>query len=530
MSSTFDPKTSTHQLAAAASVVSGATFVSRILGYVRDMLIAHGFGAGLVADAFFVAFRIPNMARELLGEGALSAAFIPVFTETLTKEGRPSAYRVAASAFWALAAVLLVVCAVGIFAAPGLVRIIAPGFVGEPEKLTLTILLTRIMFPYLFFIGLTALMMGILNSLGHFAAPALSPAILNVTIILSLLFLAPHLDNPVFALAYAVMLGGMLQLLSQLPPALRRGVTLVRGGKWRDPVLGRIGRLMAPGVAGLATTQLNLFITTLLASFLAEGSISYLYYGFRLIHLPIGLIGVAVATAVFPAMSAAAAKRAPEDLKKTLVFALRITLFLTIPALVGLVIFRKTIIHLLFERGEFTPLATAATAQVLLGYCVGLCFFVANRVIIPAFHAFQDTVTPVKAGAIAVASNIVFSLVLMQPLQAAGLAVATSLASVINFSLLMVYLRKYLGSLRGEGLGKPLQKLALAGLCMAGTLYGLQGLFPALDAYGSIPALVGFVGEFAVGAGVFMAAAAFLGCEEARLIGGLLQARLRRKA
>lgn len=528
MSSTFDPKPSTQQLAAAASVVSGATFVSRVLGYVRDMLIAHGFGAGLMADAFFVAFRIPNMARELLGEGALSAAFIPVFTETLTKQGRPSAFRVAASAFRTLVLILVVVCALGIWAAPGLVQLIAPGW-EVPEKVTLTIVLTRMMFPYLFFIGLTALMMGILNSLGHFAAPALSPAILNISIILSLLFVAPHLEQPVFALAYGVIVGGLLQLLSQLPPAVRRGVTLLRGGRWMDPVLARIGRLMGPGVAGLATTQLNLFITTVLATFLVEGSVSSLYYAFRLIHLPIGLIGVAVATAAFPAMAVAAAQRSPEELKRTLVFALRITLFLTIPALVGLVIFRKTIIHLLFERGAFTPLATIATAQVLLGYCVGLCFFVANRVLIPAFHAFQDTVTPVKAGAIAVASNIVFSLLLMHPLQAAGLAVATSLASVINFSLLMVFLRKYLGSFRREVLGRPLQKAGIAGLCMAGTLYALQGLLPALEGYGFFPELAGFMGEFVLGMGVFVGVAAFLRCEEIRLLGGLLQARLGRK-
>jgi putative peptidoglycan lipid II flippase len=295
MSSAFEGEGTSHDVAAAASVVSGATLVSRVLGYVRDMLIAHGFGAGIAADAFFVAFRIPNMARELLGEGALSAAFIPVFTETISKRGRPSAFRLAATAFWTLSLILVVICALGIVSAPVLVNLMAFGWRVDPEKLALTIDLTRMMFPYLFFIGLTALMMGILNSLGHFATPAFSPALLNIAIILSILFLGPVLENPVYALAYGVLGGGFLQLLSQFPPTMRRGVILTRMGEWRDPALSRIGKLMAPGAAGLAITQLNIFITTILATFLIQGSVSYLYYAFRLIHLPIGIVGVAMA-------------------------------------------------------------------------------------------------------------------------------------------------------------------------------------------------------------------------------------------
>lgn len=518
-----------HRLTVAASVVSGATFVSRVLGYIRDMLIAHGFGAGLAADAFFVAFRIPNMARELLGEGALSAAFIPVFTETLTKRGRPSAFRMAAAAFWMLSLILVVICAVGIVSAPILVNLMALGWRVDPEKLALTIDLTRMMFPYLFFIGLTALMMGILNALGHFAAPAFSPALLNISIIVSLLVLGPRLEKPVYALAYGVLGGGCLQLLFQFPPALRRGVILTRKGEWRDPALPRIGRLMAPGVAGLASTQLNIFITTLLATFLVQGSVSYLYYAFRLIHVPIGLVGVAMATAVLPTMAAAAAQQSPEDVRKTLVFALRFSLFLTVPALLGLAIYRHTIIRLLFERGEFTGAATAATAQVLLGYSLGLCFFVVNRVLVRAFYAFQDTVTPVKAGAIAVASNIVFSLLLMRPLQATGLAVATSLASMVNFSLLVVFLRKRLGSLGGGVLARSLQKTALAGLCMAGTLLALQILLPSLEGRGVGLEITRFVGELGLGMAVFFAAAASLGCEEVRLLKSLIQGGLRGK-
>lgn len=523
MSSTFDPKRPTHHLAVAASVVSGATFVSRVLGYVRDVLIAQAFGAGLTADAFFVAFRIPNMARELFGEGALSAAFIPVFTERLTNQGRSTAFRLAATAFWTMALILLLICAAGIVGAPVLVNLMAFGWRPDPEKLALTIKLTQTMFPYLFFVGLTALMMGVLNSLGHFAAPALSPALLNAAIIVSILFLGPHLEEPVYALAYGVLGGGLLQLLFQFPPALRRGVTFRHRGEWKDPAIAQIGRLMAPGVAGLAITQLNVFITTLLATFLVQGSVSYLYYAFRLVHLPIGLIGVALATATFPTMAAAAARDAPEDLRNTLIFALRLSLFLTTPALVGLLLYRHTIIHLLFERGEFTGVMSAATASVLLGYCIGLCFFVANRVLVPAFYAFQDTVTPVKAGAVAVAANIGFSLLLMRPLGAAGLAVATSLASLVNFFLLIIFLRKHLGPFPHHSLVRPLQKTALAGLCMAATLALLQGALPSLEGTGLILEFGGFLGELGIGTAVFLAAAVFLGSDEVRLLRGVFQ-------
>ncbi|MFQ5990173.1 MAG: murein biosynthesis integral membrane protein MurJ [Candidatus Methylomirabilales bacterium] len=523
MSSAFDQKGTSHDVAAAASVVGGATLVSRVLGYVRDMIIAYAFGAGLAADAFFVAFRIPNMGRELLGEGALSAAFIPVFTEALTRRGRPSAFRLAATAFWTMALVLVVICALGIVGAPVLVNLMAFGWRVDPEKLALTIDLTRTMFPYLFFIGLTALMMGILNSLGHFAAPAFSPALLNMAIILSVLLVGPHLKEPVYALAYGVLGGGCLQLLLQLPPTMRRGVVLTHVGEWRDPALPRIARLMAPGTVGLAITQMNIFITTLLATFLIQGSVSSLYYAFRLAHIPIGVVGVAMATAVFPTMATAAAQDSPEDVSKTLVFALRFSLFLTVPALLGLAIYRHTIIRILFERGEFTAAATAVTAQVLLGYCLGLCFFVANRVVIPAFHAFQDTVTPVKAGAISVAGNILFCLMLMGPLQVAGLAAATSLASMLNFSALMYFLRKRLGALPRQVLIKSLQKTGLAGVCMAGVCLALQGLLPPIEGGGFFLEVTRLIGELGLGAAVFLGVAAFLGCEEVRLLRRLFQ-------
>jgi len=295
------------RIARAAGVVSAATLLSRVLGFIRDMIIARAFGAGTATDAFFAAFRLPNMLRELLGEGALSAAFIPVFSESMTKKGRGAAWRLVWSVLILLGVVLVLISVAGILLAPLLIQLIAPGFQSIPAKLNLAVLLARMMFPYILFVGLAALLMAILNAQGHFATPALSPSMLNLAMIGCALFLAPHIDPPILALAIGVLLGGAGQLVIQIPVAWRRGMRAHQELNLRDPDIGRIARLMAPGVAGLAITQVNVFIGTFLASFLAEGSISILYYAFRLIQFPIGVFGVAIATAAFPAMAKQAA-------------------------------------------------------------------------------------------------------------------------------------------------------------------------------------------------------------------------------
>lgn len=455
------------RIARAASVVSSATMLSRVLGFIRDMVIAKLFGAGTATDAFFVAFRLPNMLRELLGEGALSAAFVPVFAESLAQRGREAAWKLFRKAFTLLSLILLGVSFLGVLLAPLIVAAIAPGFAAAPDKMRLTVFLTRVMFPYIFFIGLSALLMGVLNALEHFAAPALSPAILNVAIIVSALALAHRLEEPILSLGLGVLVGGFGQLLLQVPFVLKRGMSFRPAFDLKDPILFRIGRLMTPGAAGLAITQLNVFIGMFLASFLAEGSVSYLYYAFRLIHLPIGLIGVALATALLPALSIQAATHSLQELKETLAFSLHLAFFVAFPAMVGLLVFRVPIVHLLFERGQFTRYETLATAEVLFFYAFGICFYVLNRVIVPVYYALQDTRTPVFIGIASVLVNIVLSLLLMPFLQASGLAFATALSSSVNFSLLFLSLRRRLGPLHGKNLLASFSKTGLSSLPIA---------------------------------------------------------------
>ena len=505
-------------IARAAGVVSGATLLSRVLGFVRDLIIARTFGAGTTTDAFFAAFRLPNMLRELLGEGALSAAFIPVFTESLTKRGREAAWRLVWTVFTLLASLLVLLSLAGIVLAPALVRLIAPGFQALPSKLHLAILLARVMFPYILFVGLAALLMAILNAMGHFATPALSPTMLNIAMIGCALYLAPHLDPPILSLAIGVLLGGAGQLLIQMPVAWRRGMSAHRGLHLSDPSIRRIARLMAPGVAGLAVTQLNVFIGTLLASFLGEGSISILYYAFRLIQFPIGIFGVAIATAAFPTMARQAANHSLEEVGSTAAYALRLVLFVTLPSMVGLLVFRVPIVQLLFERGAFDRTVTLATADAVFFYALGLGAYVSTRVLVPAFYSIQDTGTPVKIGAVAVLVNVLSSLLLMRPLGAGGLALATALSSFVNLGLLLTTLRRRLGALGEESLWPPLLRMGVAAAAMG--LFGLV-LLHSYDPLMAEPVLYRAMVvtlQLVASLAVFLVAAALLGSEELKFL------------
>ena len=499
----------------AAGVVSGATLLSRILGFVRDLIIARAFGAGTATDAFFAAFRIPNMLRELLGEGALSAAFIPVFTEAFTKRGRESAWRLAWTILTLLALLLVLISIAGILLAPWLVRLIAPGFQAIPSKLHLAIYLTRLMFPYILFIGVAALFMGILNSQGHFATPALSPSILNIAMIGCALFLTPYVDPPILALAIGVLIGGVGQLLIQIPVVWRRGMGAHRGFDLSDPAVGRISRLMTPGVAGLAITQVNVFIGTLLASLMGEGGISILYYAFRLIQLPIGVFGVAIATAAFPAMARQAANRSLGEVGATVAYAIRLVLFVTLPAMIGLMVFRIPIVQLLFERGAFDRTVTLATAEVVLFYAFGLGAYVSNRILVPAFYSLQDTATPVKIGMVAVTVNIASSLLLMRPMGLAGLALATSLSSFVNLGLLLIVLRRRLGQLPGLSF-RSLAPLGGAAIAMALIALSLVYLRNPLTVEPSLRRAGVLTLELVTSFAAFLAATACMGSEELR--------------
>ncbi len=520
---------SVRQIASAAGVVSLATLASRVLGFVRDMALAWLFGAGMMADAFFVAFRIPSTLRELLGEGALSAAFIPTFTRTSTREGRDAAWGLASAVMGTLMVVLAAVTTLGILLAPIIVHVLAPGFAADPAKVLLTIRLLRIMFPYIFLVGLAALFMAILNSLGHFLTPALSPIMLNLAIILAVLLVAPRVSHPIVPVAVAVVVGGAGQLLVQLPAALARGWRPRFQVAPRDPGVRHIGRLMLPGVLGLAVTQVNVFVGTLLASLLPQGSVAVLTYAFRLVQFPIGVVGVAIATGALPVMAAAMARDAPEEMRRALQDSLRLALFLALPAIVGLIVFGAPILHVLFERGAFTRPVTLLTAKVLTAYAVGLGFYVANRILVPAFYAMHDTWSPVLLGITAVGINIGGSLLLMGPLGPAGLALATAIASAGNFTLLLTRLQRRIGSLDLRALAHA--GIRVAAVCLAMATWGLltQHWWGVMEVPTIRIKLLRLFGEMVGAVAVFVLGAWVAGCEELRWAVALLRGRRNRR-
>jgi len=473
-------------IAKAAGVVGGATLLSRVFGFVRDMVIAQFFGAGLATDAFFVAFRIPNLLRRLVGEGALTASFIPIYTEYINQRSKEECRELVNASFSILAVLLILLTGLGIVFSPWIVKAIAYGFSQEPEKFRLTVTLNRMMFPYIFFIGLVAWVMGILNSWKHFAAPALAPVFLNISIIFCVFILSGRLGEPVFSLAIGVILGGVAQLLFQLPFMQRVGIIPRFFFSLSHPGVRRIGILMAPSVLGLAVTQLNVLVSTFLASYLPEGSVSYLYYADRLLEFPMGIFAIAIATAVLPTLSEYSAKKDMQGLKETLSFSLRLVFFVTLPAMVGLIVLRLPILNLLFQRGAFTAHSTQMTAQALFYYALGLVGFAGVRIIVPAFYSLQDTKTPVKVAFLALLANASLGAILMVPLQHAGLALATSLAAGLNFTLLVILMRRKLGRMGADkiihsfckSLGASILMGVVAYAICAGDLWHTTGVTP----------------------------------------------------
>jgi putative peptidoglycan lipid II flippase len=467
------------RLIKAAGIVGSATLISRILGFVRDAVIAWFLGAGFSSDAFIAAFRIPNLLRRLFAEGSLSAAFVPVFAEYVVHQNQDEAFSMARSAFRLLGLVLFLVTIGGILLSPWIVRLIAPGF--DAEKISLTVTLTRWMFPYFFCIGLVALCMGILNVLGHFAAPALAPVILNLSIIGSVLFVAPTMTTPVVGLAFGVLIGGILQLALQLPILVHNGFRFWETAKLMHPALKKVGTLMLPIILGGAVYQINIVVGTLLASLLNEGSVTYLYFADRLVQFPLGIFAIAASTAILPTLSRQAAAQDFGELKNTFAHALRLVFFISIPAMVGLIVLREPIVALLFQRGEFDAAATQLTIQAVLYYSLGLWAFSAVRIVAATFFALQDARTPVCTAIISIIANIFLGIILMKPLAHGGLALATSLASMLNLFLLMRALSARLGSLDWKNIGQSAGKAFISSVVMgmvvrasAGTLIPIE--------------------------------------------------------
>lgn len=425
-------------------VVGVMTMLSRILGMVRDIIIAALLGAGGGADAFFVAFRIPNLMRRLFAEGAFNQAFVPVLSEYATRDDKEETRKLLNAVAGSLTVVLSVVTVVAILISPWLVWLFAPGFSDTPGKLELTSDMLRITFPYLLFISLTAYVGSILNSWGRFAIPALTPIFLNLTMIMAALWLAPHLSVPGMALAWGVLAAGIVQLGFQLPFVARLGLMPAPRPDFRHPGVRRILKLMGPALFGVSVAQINLLLNTMLASLLAEGSVSWLYYSDRLTELPLGIFGVAIGTVILPALSRRHAQQDHAHFSRMLDWGLRTTLLVSVPAALAIFLLAEPLLITLFHYGRMTDYDVVMTARSLRAMAFGIIAFMLVKVLAPGFYARQNTKVPVRIGMIAMAANMVFNLLLvtLTPLAHAGLAMATVLAAYLNAGLLARALKR----------------------------------------------------------------------------------------
>ncbi len=471
--------TSEKGIAKSAAIVSFGTMVSRVLGFVRDIFIAFFFGTGTVAQAFFMAFTVPNLLRQLVAEGAVNTVIVPVLTEYKATRDRAEFFNFANVLFNQFVAVLLLITTAGIILAPVLIRIIAPGFISDPVKFALTIDLTRILFPYILLVGLTAYCAGVLNTFRHFAAPAFGSAVWNATIIIVMLVFFKTFE--VSHLVIAVLFGGAMQLLLQVFPMLNKGPFFdIRAGLAHEGS-GKIGRLLMPRVMGAGVYQLNVIVDRMLASLqliVGKGAVAALYYGNRLFQLPLALFGIAIATAALPAMSSLAVGKDVKKLGESISFSMRNMFFLSLPASLGLMVLSRPIIKVIFERGEFTAYATDVTSSALFFYSIGLVAYGGVRILVSVFYAMQDTLTPVKTAFLALIVNIALNLILMVPLKAGGLALATSIAGFVNLLILAGLLRKRIGLFQWKEIGHSLARISAASAVMASVSYILMKALP----------------------------------------------------
>ncbi|HZR02144.1 MAG TPA: murein biosynthesis integral membrane protein MurJ [Burkholderiales bacterium] len=455
--------------------VSGMTTISRVLGFVRDAVIARAFGAGLYTDAFFVAFRLPNLLRRVFAEGAFSQAFVPILAEYRTKRGEADTRELVDHVASLLAVALLLVTAAGILAAPVIIYISAPGFAAVPQKFDITVSLLRVTFPYILFISLASLAGAILNSLGRFAIPAFTPTLLNLSFIVFALWLAPWFDPPVMALAWAVFAGGILQLAFQLPHLKRMGLLPRFRLTFGDAGVWRILRLMGPAIFGVSIGQISLLINTIFASFLVTGSVSWLYYADRLMEFPTGVLGVALGTILLPSLSRSFAEKTGAEYSRLLDWGLRLTLLLALPSALALAILAVPLVATLFHHGAFDAHDVTMSSQALVAYSVGLVGLILVKVLAPGFYARQDIKTPVKIGVLTLAATQAMNVAFIYPLRHAGLALAIGLGACLNAALLYRKLRERAVFKPEPGWGRFLAQLACALLAMGLVLWFAMG-------------------------------------------------------
>lgn len=494
-----------------AGAVAAITLVSRLAGYGRDMVATAFFGTGLPADAFVAAFGLPNILRRLVGEGNVSAAFVPIFEHEATERSDAELWKLADTFHLVIAALAGLLTFAGVLVAPLLVeKLLIPG---NPDAWELTTHLLWITFPYLVFVSLAAALMAVLNARDRFAAAAFTPVLYNLTLIASVLVMV-RVETPVYVWAVAAVVGGFLQWLSLVPHAGKLGMRFRPGVPLSDPALRRIGALMIPGLFGVGIVQINMFVGRYLASFLETGAISSLFYAGRITELPLGVFAVAIATVVLPLMSRQAARGERTEMLSTMNFALRQVAFITLPAMVGLMLLRSEIVSVLFERGEFGPASTARTAAALAAYCTGLIAFAGVRVVAPGFFALRNTRTPVIVAAVAMVVHVVACLLLIPVFDNAGVALASSIAAYVNAGLLLILLRRRVGLLGGRRLLASALRLTAATAIMGWVVWGLRARwFPPLGAGFAVrAAALGAI--IAVGALTYVAAVALVRAPE----------------
>jgi putative peptidoglycan lipid II flippase len=459
----------------ALAAVSSMTLLSRILGFVRDAIIARVFGAGMLTDAFFVAFKIPNLLRRLFAEGAFSQAFVPILAEYKNRRGHDATQVLVNQVGTALTLALVAIALLGVIGAPWVAYISAPGFRADPDKFELTVTLLRIIFPYIIFISLVALAAGILNTHSKFSVPAFAPVLLNVAMIGAALWLAPYFDPPVLALGWGVAIGGVLQLAWMLPHLLKIRMLPRPTRHFDDPGLKRVLTLMAPATLGVSVAQISLLINTIFASFLASGSVSWLYYADRLMEFPAGMLGVALGTILLPSLAKHYADDNPGDYSKLLDWGLRLTLLLALPAAAALAVLAVPLIATLFNYGAFTATDVTMTQRALVAYSIGLVGIILVKVLAPGFYARQNIRTPVKIAIVTLVATQLMNLAFIIPLGHAGLALSIGLAACLNAGLLLHLLKKHGIYQPQPGWTSYFLRVLLAVVLMAAMLFYTMG-------------------------------------------------------
>ena len=500
------------------AVISAMTFISRIFGYIRDAVIFIFLGATGSTDAFFVAFRIPNFLRRLFAEGAFSQAFVPVLSEYKEKHSEQELKNLVNHTSGVLGLILLLITIVGVLIAPLLIYVFAPGFADEPQQFELTGQMLRITFPYILFISLTALSAGILNTFNQFAVPAFTPTFLNLSLIAATLWLAPQFEQPVIALAWGVLIAGVAQLLFQIPFLSRLGLLPRFSLHGASDGVKKIGRLMLPAIFGSSVVQINLLINTLIASFLAVGSISWLYISDRFVELPLAIFGVATATIILPRLSKQYVTKSTSGFNQTLEWALKLSIFIALPCAMGLIILAKPILISLIQYREFTVLDTNMASLSLMTYALGLPAFILIKVLAPGFYSRQDTKTPVKIGVIAMICSITLNLAFLWlwtkyklPGPHAALALATSISAYLNAILLFIMLKKSASISMQAGWSKYLTKIIIASILMTLALTQVLPLTSQWLEWNSFNRIAALLGFMLLGVVLYIGALAVLG-------------------